>query len=93
MARAIPVATGTADAQILTGSGTLLGFSCQESAGTPAAAAFVLRDGTDNTGVPLAFVQLAQGASQAAQLPAVTFTDGLYLDRTDGESEAVVYLL
>lgn len=93
MARTIPAPSATAGPQLVTGAGTPVGVSCRESAGTPAAASFVLRDGTDNTGRPLTFVHLAQSESQTFQVPAVTFTTRLYLDRTGGQTEAVAYLL
>lgn len=93
MARSVRAASGTSGAQLATGSGTLLGLSCQESAQTPAAATLIVRDGTDNTGAVLAYVQLGQGEALTLQLPAVSFTAGLFLDRTGGETEAVAYLL
>lgn len=92
MSHAIPAASGTAGTQITSGSGDLIGISCRESAGTPAAATLVIRDGTDASGKPLVFVNLAQSTAQTLQLPPVHFTAGLYLDRTSGTSEVVVHI-
>lgn len=83
--------SGTDGALLTDGAGTLTGFSVRESAGTPGAASFVLRDGVDDTGAPLVFVQLGQGDTQTLAL-AVSYRTGLFLDRTDGETEAAVYI-
>lgn len=93
MARAFPVASGAADAQAFTGSGTLVGYTVRESAGTPATASLVLRDGTSTAGSVIATISLAASTSQSAELPAVQFDTGVFVDRLAGSTEVVVYVL
>jgi pyrimidine deaminase RibD-like protein len=93
MARPLPAASDSVGAQLVTGAGALVGLSCRENAGTPAAAVLFLRDGTSSAGKELAVVTLSGGGSQTIQLPAVQFTTGLYLDRVSGTTEAVIYVL
>ena len=87
MARAIHVASGSTGVQAATDSGALVGvsFTCA------AAASCVLRDGTDNTGKPLAFVGLAAAGQTTVLLPAVEFGTGVFVDRSTA-SELVLYV-
>jgi hypothetical protein len=85
MAVAIPVASGTASAQVTSGPATVVGVSFRESAGTPAAASFVLRDGT-TTGDPVRFVRkLVASGADYVRLPEVAYRrlspPGEWLDR------------
>ncbi|MGW0993527.1 hypothetical protein ACWD5V_09490 [Streptomyces sp. NPDC002523] len=92
MSRAIPLATGTADAQGLSGACTLVGFSARETGGT-ASADVTLRDGTDISGAIKAILRLPANGSQAASLPPVDFTTGIFVDRSGtGSSELVLYI-
>lgn len=93
MARGVPVATGSADVQAVSGACTLVGFSARETGGT-ASADVTLRDGTDASGPIKAIVRLVANGSQAAALPPVDFATGIFVDRTGtGSSELVLYLL
>lgn len=93
MARGVPVATGSADVQAVSGACTLVGFSARETGGT-ASGDVTLRDGTDASGPIKAIVRLVANGSQAAALPPVDFATGIFVDRTGtGSSELVLYLL
>lgn len=92
MAKAIAVASGTADAQAVTGSCTLLGICVRENAGAPAAAGVILRDGTSTAGAVVVPIKLAAGATVAGPLPAVQFDTGIFVDRESGTSELVLYV-
>ena len=93
MARAVYVATGTADAQGYTGSGTLMGVAVRETIGTNAAAVQV-RDGTSTAGSVIAMASVAAAGIGYLPVPAVYFTTGLFVDRSlTGSSELVLYLL
>jgi hypothetical protein len=91
MAKSIVVAAGAGDTQAAIGAFTLVGCSVRESAGAAAAAALVLRDGT-GTGDPARFfIELAANESKLLTLPAVEFTNGIFVDRESGTSELVLY--
>lgn len=93
MADAVAVATGTADAQVYTGSGKLHSLSCRESAAVAAAATIILRDGTSATGTALAYVELAADRSETiAFSEPVEFGTGLFLDRVAGETEVTAHI-
>ena len=84
-ATATEVAAGTADAQGVAAATplTLLGYSVRETAG--AAATAILRRGTDNTGVPLAFISLAANGAETVWFDAGVAADaGIYVDRLTG---------
>ena len=85
MPRPVYVAAGTGDVQAFTGAGSLYGWSVRESAGTPALATAVLRDGTSTS-------DLTASQSLPATFPAVTFSTGLFVDRTAGNCELVLYI-
>lgn len=92
MARAVPLATGTADIQGVTGACTLVGFSVRETGGT-ASADVTLRDGNDTSGAIKAIVRLVANGSQAGSIPPVDFTTGIFVDRSGtGSSELVLYI-
>jgi hypothetical protein len=93
MPRAVQVASGTADAQAVAGSATLVGFSARENAGTAAAATVILRNGTAATDPIVAVIELAADSSQTEKIPAVDCPNGIYVDRVAGTSELVVYVL
>lgn len=91
MSRSISLAAGAGDVQATTGNVTLVGFSVRES--TASAATLVLRDGT-TTGDPIKVtIGLAAGAGQVTALPAVDFSTGIFVDRTTGTTELVLYIL
>lgn len=94
MSRAIPVASGTADAQAFTGAATLVGLVARETdAVTPAVASLVIRDGTAATDPIVAVVKLRASEGQMINLPAVSIADGIFVDRSAGTSELVLYIL
>lgn len=89
MSSSIAVAAGTGNVQVTTGSATLVGLSYRETAA--AVATLVIRDGT-TTGDPIRFVlNTAALASGSAVLPAVTFTNGVFLHRSTGTTELVLH--
>ena len=95
MANTKAVASGTADAAVLSGRGKLFGFSARENAGTPAAASFILRDGTDANGTPIGFYNIGPGKTLNGDFGAIgglEFSTGLFLDRVSGTTELVVYV-
>lgn len=87
------VASGTADAQAVTGAATLVGCSVRETATVAAAAALVLRDGTAATDPARVFIELAANESKQLALPNVEFTNGIFVDRESGTTELVLYYL
>lgn len=93
MSRSIHIASAATDAQAVTGPATLVGLSVRESAGTPAAASLVLRDGTSTAGEIVAVVELAANESKVLLLPAVRIVDGIFVDREAGSSELIVYII
>lgn len=88
----VVVPSGAAGVQAVTGDCELVGFSVRESAGTPAVASVVLRDGTSSAGASRAFASLAASAADNRLLPAVEFKTGIFVDRTAGSTELVLYL-
>lgn len=90
--RSVNVASGTGDVAAVTGAATLWGYSVRESAGTPAAATVVVRDGDADTDPARVLIELAADQSQTVRLPAVQFDDGIFIDRVAGETELVLYL-
>jgi hypothetical protein len=92
--RAIPVASGTAGVQAITGAGVLLGYTYNVSAAGAAGTVQYVRDGTDNTGAKLAIIPVgATGGVMVAQIPAIPFTAGLFVDKVTGTSELVLYVM
>lgn len=89
------VASGTGDAQGVAAAANLryVGFTCRENAGSPAAAEFILRHGTDNTGTPLAFVKLAANESRADWNgpDGVAAASGIFVDRVSGTTEITIF--
>lgn len=94
MATAFTVASGTTDAQIVTGPGRLKGVACRESAGVAVAATMILRDGIDATGKLLVPIELGANSSAFVWMgdDYIEFTTGLFLDRVAGESEVTVFV-
>ncbi len=93
MARAVALATGTADVQAITGACTLVGFAARETGGA-ASADLTLRDGTTATDPIKGIIRLVANGSQSATLPAVEFAAGVFVDRSGaGSSELVLYFL
>lgn len=91
MARAIVVASGTGDVQVVpAGGSTVVGFTV---AATAAALVF-LRNGTTTGDPAVAVVRCPAGATVHVALPAVDCPAGVFLDR-DGTNAAdvAVYVL
>lgn len=84
------VASGTAGVQGVAATSGLrfAGFSAKEDTGT-AAATFVIRHGTSNTGTPIAFVSLAAGAvvTQFFGETGLYAPNGIFIDRLTGTTE------
>lgn len=93
MPRALNVASGAAGAQAITGVAGLEGFSIRESAGTPAVATVVLRNGTSNSDPAVAFINLAAGETITVKMPEIDCPDGIYVDRVAGTTELALYVL
>ena len=93
MGNPISIATGTADAQVVTGSQKVTGLSARESGTVATAASFVLRAGTTATAPAVVFVELAGDASvNLNYTDPVKFANGIFLDRVSGETEVTVYV-
>jgi hypothetical protein len=92
MTFSVVVPSGSSGVQAVTGDCELVGFSVRESAGTPAPAFVVLRDGTSSAGASRAFASLALSTAYTKMLPAVEFKTGIFVDRTAGSTELVLYL-
>lgn len=92
MARAVPVASGTADVQGYTGATTLMGVNVSESAVTAAVATVILRNGTLATDPIVAIVELPANGSTVLALPAVDCPGGVFVDRVAGETTLVLYV-
>lgn len=87
------VATGTADVQVVSRGCILRGFSIRESAGTPAVATVILRDGTAATDPIVAVIELAANGSVTEYFDdGISISTGVYVDRVAGETEGAVYL-
>lgn len=95
MAEGIPFASGTGDAAVSTSKPTrLYGWSVTESAGSPAIATAVLRNGT-GTGDPIVAIASVPASGKDFQWfgpNGITCTGGLFLDRTGGSTTVVVYV-
>lgn len=82
------VTSGTSDAQgvAATANLRLIGFSCRENAGSPAAAEFILRHGTADTAPAIAFVKLAASGSVTQWLGfgGIGCPNGIFVDRVSG---------
>jgi len=90
-----PVATGTGDSAVLPALAGryLVGWCAGETAGTPAAATFKLFHGDANNDPRLMPVELLANESRCDWIPGggIPIPDGLYLDRTAGETEITFY--
>jgi len=87
---ALPIPSGT-DGVAASGPGVLYGYSVRECAVVPAPAAFVLRDGVDAAGEPRVFCSLGAGGVETRTLPGLSFELGVFVDRTSGTPELVLY--
>jgi hypothetical protein len=96
MAKAVVIASGTGDVQAFTGPCVLSGFAFRESAGTPAAAKFVLRDGTAATDEMRIPVNLnASESTRDLSIDGgrgIVCHNGIYVDRESGTTEGVVFI-
>jgi hypothetical protein len=68
----------------------LYGYSVRETAGALAKA--VLCDGTSAAGPVLAVIGLPAGGGYSTLVPDVPFSGGIYVSRTVGSSELVLYV-
>lgn len=74
-----------------TGVGTLWGWNFSETAGTPAAARVLLRDGSDS-GAILADIRLGEAATSTVALPiAINVPSNVYVDVDAGEVRGALY--
>jgi hypothetical protein len=90
MTFSVVVPAGTGGVQAVAGDCELVGFSVRETAAAPAT--LVFRDGTSSAGASRAFVNLAASGTDSKILPAVEFKTGIFVDRTAGSTELVLYL-
>jgi hypothetical protein len=89
----VVVASGASGVQAVTGDCELVGYSVRESSGGAGApASVVLRDGTSSAGASRAFATLAALGTDSKLVPAVEFKTGIFVDRTAGSTELVLYL-
>lgn len=92
---ATPVATGTDDVQgVAAAAGLrLMGYSVRESAGTPAAAAFNLRNGDGNSDPLLVVGEMASNGTDLRWLgpQGIACPAGVWVERVTGETELVLY--
>jgi hypothetical protein len=89
--RGAALASGTAGAQVLAGPAILFGYSVRESAGTPAVASLVIRNGTSSAGAPVAFITLPASGSTTITLPEIDCPNGVFVDRLAGTTEVVLF--
>lgn len=94
-ATATAVASDTADVQGVAASAglRLLGFSCRENAGSPAAAEFIIRNGTAASDPPVAFVKLAASESVREFMgdAGISCPNGIFIDRVTGTTEITIF--
>jgi hypothetical protein len=91
MSRAIPVASGSADAQAFTGAATLVGATLLVGA---TATTVYLRDGTTAAGAIVAALKAPANSTVHVQVPACDVATGLFVDRDGTNStELVLYVL
>lgn len=85
-------ATGTGDATAIAVTARLMGVSVGESAGAPAVATVLIRRGS-STGPEVARFELAANASETVWFGpgGIYCPDGIYIDRTAGETVVTVY--
>jgi hypothetical protein len=88
---ALPIPAGTAGVAA-SGPQVLYGFSVRECAVVPAPATLTLRDGADADGPPRAFVAVGAGGVETRTLPGLSFDVGVFVDRTAGSTELVLYV-
>ena len=89
------ITSGTGDTAVVAATAglRLMGFACQEDAGTPAAASFYLRHGDDATDPILIPVKLAASESRADWFgpDGIAAASGIYLDRVTGTTQVTVF--
>lgn len=86
--RALPVQAGRA--LLWGGSGRLMGWSLRAAGG---AVTLTLRDGRDDTADPVAVINIAADATSNHQVPAASFNDALWLQRSGaGTLEGAVWI-
>jgi hypothetical protein len=92
LSRPVFVTASASDALAFTGPGTLAGF-CLRETGATNPATIQIRDGTTVAGPVIASDRALAGTGRAQVLPAVEFSTGLFIDRSEtGTSEVVLYL-
>ena len=95
MAIAINSPSNTTDLAISTSKPSrLLGWTAVESAGTPALATAVIRDGADVNGAPIAYIGLlaSGGGSQWFGPQGIVCPNGIFLDRVTGTTTITVFV-
>jgi hypothetical protein len=91
---ATEVSSGTGDVQVLAADNhnRLTGFSCRENAGTPAAAEFIIRNGTSTSAPAVAFVRLNASESVREYFgEGIQCPKGIFIDRISGTTHLTVY--
>lgn len=93
MANHVNAALGIENIVLHKGACRLRGFSYRESAQVAVDATFILRDGLDVTGDPVAFVEVPANRSDIKTFPdGIECKVGLFLERVAGATEVVVYI-
>ena len=93
MSIAINIASTSSDVQVVTGRCVVTGWNLRESAGTPAAAGAVLRNGTTTSDKPIARVNFAGDESAGESYAAgIVCEGGVFLDMESGSVEGEVYI-
>lgn len=93
MANHVNAALGIEDVVLHSGPCRLRGFSYRESAAVAVDATFILRDGVDATGEPIAFVEVPSNRSGLETFAdAIECKVGLFLERVAGSTEVVAYI-
>lgn len=90
----VPVhsASGTSDAQVYGSSTVVLGISVRETGDTnPGEVTF--RDGIDDTGDVIGFVEVAAGGDAHLDFPEGVYIEaGLFADKGSGDTEIIAYI-
>ena len=96
MAIGIADPAGTGDVQIMPAGkpAKLMGWSAVESAGAPALATAVIRNGSTTSDPPVAVIGLLASTSQAERFgpQGIECPNGIFLDRVTGNTTFVVYV-
>lgn len=85
------IASNTTDVAATGAAGTLFGYSIKEDAS--AAANIIIRDGTSNSGTPVAYINLASNESVRDWFgpQGIKITTGIWIDRVAGTTTLTIW--